>query len=87
MKEQQLHEQLVVDEQRKNLIPLVPATFMKELSEQIPENSIIFDEALTSSPDLVRYIPPVKEGSYFQTRGGSLGVRDSGCFRNKACKA
>lgn len=86
MKEQQLQEQLVVDEQLKNLVPLVPAAFMKELSEQIPENSIIFDEALTSSPDLVRYIPPVKEGSYFQTRGGSLGVGIPGALGIKLAK-
>ena len=35
---------------------------------------MIFDEALTSSPGLTRYLPPRKPGTYFQTRGGSLGV-------------
>jgi len=35
---------------------------------------VVFDEALTSSPELTRYIPPTLPGHYFQTRGGSLGV-------------
>jgi benzoylformate decarboxylase len=35
---------------------------------------MIFDEALTVSPDLTRYMPPTLPGHFFQTRGGSLGV-------------
>ena len=34
----------------------------------------MFDEGLTSSPDLTRWLPPTKIGHFFQTRGGSLGV-------------
>jgi thiamine pyrophosphate-dependent acetolactate synthase large subunit-like protein len=47
---------------------------MEELAMQLPKDAIIFDEALTTSPDLVRYMPPTTPGHYFQTRGGSLGV-------------
>ncbi len=47
---------------------------MEELGELVPKDAIIFDEALTTSPELVRYLPPVLPGHYFQTRGGSLGV-------------
>lgn len=48
--------------------------FASILSKKIPKNTIIFDEALTNSPALTRYITPVTSGSYFVTRGGSLGV-------------
>jgi benzoylformate decarboxylase len=54
--------------------PLKPEAFMEELAKHIPEDTIIFDESLTSSPALTRYIPPRKPGTFFQTRGGSLGV-------------
>ena len=37
-------------------------------------DAIIFDEALTTSPDVTRYLPPTLPGHFFQTRGGSLGV-------------
>jgi len=44
------------------------------LARHLPKDAIIFDEALTSSPELNRYIPADNPGNYFQTRGGSLGV-------------
>lgn len=55
-------------------VPMLPARFMHDLAERLPSGSLIFDEALTSSPELVRYMPPDEPGTYFQTRGGSLGV-------------
>ncbi len=54
--------------------PLTFARFMEELAPLLPEDVVIFDEALTSSPALTRYVPPTKPGHFFQTRGGSLGV-------------
>jgi benzoylformate decarboxylase len=47
---------------------------MAELAKQIPSDTMIFDEALTVSPDVTRYIPPTLTDHFFQTRGGSLGV-------------
>jgi benzoylformate decarboxylase len=47
---------------------------MEELAAQLPKDAMIFDEALTVSPDLVHYLPPTMPGHYFLTRGGSLGV-------------
>jgi len=47
---------------------------MQELATQLPNDAIIFDEALTSSPDLVHALPPTTPGQYFLGRGGSLGV-------------
>ncbi len=55
-------------------VPMQAARFMEELAAQVPEDTIIFDEALTNSPALTRYLPPRTAGSFFQTRGGSLGV-------------
>jgi benzoylformate decarboxylase len=52
----------------------VIAAFMEELRKLTDENLVIFDEALTSSPYLAAYLPRTLEGTFFQTRGGSLGV-------------
>ncbi|PTY03833.1 thiamine pyrophosphate-binding protein [Opitutaceae bacterium EW11] len=54
--------------------PMTSALFMSELAKQAPADTVVFDEALTNSPALTRYLPPRKPGSFFQTRGGSLGV-------------
>src|SRR4051794_32422807 len=48
--------------------------FVAELARQAPRPPLVFDEALTASPTLTRYLPPVEPGGYFSTRGGSLGV-------------
>ena len=39
-----------------------------------PTDVIVFDEAITTSGELTRYLPPAQPGRYLQTRGGSLGV-------------
>ncbi|SFC36042.1 thiamine pyrophosphate-binding protein [Spirosoma endophyticum] len=54
--------------------PLQMAQFANVLAQKVPADVIIFDEALTSSPAVQQAIPPRKPGSYFTTRGGSLGV-------------
>lgn len=48
--------------------------FMATLKGMADDDLIIFDEALTFSPCLTYYLPRAKPGTYFQTRGGSLGV-------------
>lgn len=62
------------DKKLKGKTPLQMAQFAEILAEKIPSDYIIFDEALTSSPAITRYLPPRSVGSYFATRGGSLGV-------------
>jgi thiamine pyrophosphate-dependent acetolactate synthase large subunit-like protein len=57
--------------------------FMEELIKKLPADSIIFDEALTSSPPISRYFPPSSTGTYFLTRGGSLGVGFPGAIGAK----
>ena len=54
--------------------PMHPAVFMAELAQQAPDDVVIFDEALTASPELTHHLPPTLPGHYFSTRGGSLGV-------------
>lgn len=48
--------------------------FCKELSLQLPEDAVIFDEALTNSPPISYYIPAQNLGDKYWTRGGSLGT-------------
>lgn len=67
-------KELAADRQAANQVPMRPARFMEELGRRLPPDALVFDEALTCSPDLTRYLPPMQPGQYFQTRGGSLGV-------------
>ena len=73
-KAQKLQAQLTADQAARDEVPLHASRFMAELAKQLPEDAIIFDEALTCSSDLTRYLPPTESGHFFQTRGGSLGV-------------
>ena len=44
------------------------------LADLLPDDAIVFDEALTNSPALTRWLPPSRPGHFFQTPGGTLGV-------------
>jgi benzoylformate decarboxylase len=55
-------------------VPLRMAAFVEQLQPALPPGTLIFDEALTNSPPLSRYLQPQRTGEYFLTRGGSLGV-------------
>jgi thiamine pyrophosphate-dependent acetolactate synthase large subunit-like protein len=69
--------------QNPDAVPLKMARFMQELAPKLPEDTIIFDEALTASPAVVHYFPPTKPDHYFLTRGGSLGVGIPGAIGAK----
>jgi thiamine pyrophosphate-dependent acetolactate synthase large subunit-like protein len=73
-KERETTERRQADWARRDAVPMFPARFMEELAAQLPKDVLIFDEALTVSPDVVQYLPPTMPGQYFLTRGGSLGV-------------
>jgi benzoylformate decarboxylase len=76
--------QLEADLAAAGKTPLSMAPFMAELVRQLPDdNVVIFDEALTSSPAVVRYWPPQRTGEYFLTRGGSLGIGFPGAIGAK----
>ncbi|MBF2073093.1 MAG: thiamine pyrophosphate-binding protein [Synechococcales cyanobacterium C42_A2020_086] len=69
------HEsELKADQKVWHHTPLHFSRFAEALAEYLPEDAILFDEALTCSPSLTRYLPPTRPGHYFLTRGGSLGV-------------
>ena len=76
--------QIKADQAAAGKTPLSMAPFMAELARHLPsENVVIFDEALTSSPAVVRYWPPQRTGEYFLTRGGSLGIGFPGAIGAK----
>jgi benzoylformate decarboxylase len=69
-----LDKEIEADKQVRDLVPLHFSRFAEELAAQLPEDAIIFNEALTCSPALDRYIAAINPGQNFVTRGGSLGV-------------
>ena len=73
-KAEQRAKELAADRERGDATPLHFSRLMMELAPRLPEDVVVFDEGLTSSPDLTRWLPPTKIGQFFQTRGGSLGV-------------
>jgi len=73
-KAEQRNKELATDRARGDETPLHFSRLMMELAPRLPEDVVVFDEGLTSSPDLTRWLPPTKVGQFFQTRGGSLGV-------------
>jgi thiamine pyrophosphate-dependent acetolactate synthase large subunit-like protein len=63
------------DRQGRDQVPLLLSRFAEELKPWLQErDTLIFDEALTNSDALCRWIPPNVPKTYFLTRGGSLGV-------------
>ena len=62
------------DRAASEAIPLAFSRFAEELAKHLPGDAILFDEALTNSPPVTRYIDVSRPRSYFLTRGGSLGV-------------
>ncbi|MDJ0466581.1 thiamine pyrophosphate-binding protein [Streptomyces sp. H27-C3] len=61
-------------------------TFVRVLAERSPQGLTVFDEALTASGPLARYLPPREPGRFFQTRGGSLGVGIPGALGIKLAR-
>jgi benzoylformate decarboxylase len=73
-KETRLAQERDQDRSRRDAMPMHFSRVMEELADKLPRDAIIFDEALTNSPPVARYLPPTKPRGYFLTRGGSLGV-------------
>ncbi|MCU0526718.1 MAG: thiamine pyrophosphate-binding protein [Elainella sp. Prado103] len=66
--------ELQADSKVWHQVPLHFSRFAEALANHLPADAIVFDEALTCSPQLTRYLLPSQPGHYFLTRGGSLGV-------------
>ncbi|GIE95286.1 thiamine pyrophosphate-binding protein [Paractinoplanes rishiriensis] len=62
------------DEARREETPMRMSVVAARLAEQLPSDAIVFDEALTNSPELTRWVTPERPGHFFQTPGGTLGV-------------
>jgi benzoylformate decarboxylase len=73
-KELSRQAELAPDQKSRDTTPLRFSRFMEVLARRLPEDVVVFDEALTNSPAVTRYLPPTRPGHFFQTRGGSLGV-------------
>lgn len=82
-KESKRNAQLKDDAAGADATPIRMSRFMQDLVKRLPSGSIIFDEALTNSPPIVRHLPPSATGQYFLTRGGSLGVGFPGAIGAK----
>jgi benzoylformate decarboxylase len=74
LKERETAAALEGDREFDDASPLHMATFAAELARQAPDDVVVFDEALTVSPEVTRYLVPDRPDHFFQTRGGSLGV-------------
>jgi thiamine pyrophosphate-dependent acetolactate synthase large subunit-like protein len=62
------------DAAKRSATPLHMSVFAEELAKQLPADAIVFDESLTYSPELTRYVVPGVPGNFFQTPGGTLGI-------------
>ena len=82
-KQSKLENYLKADKAVRDSVPLYFSRFVEELAVQLPDDAIIFDEALTNSPPITRYLTPTQPGQYFLTRGGSLGVGIPGAIGAK----
>ncbi|MDR7327560.1 MULTISPECIES: thiamine pyrophosphate-binding protein [Catenuloplanes] len=60
--------------------------FAAELAAHGGDDLIVFDEALTASPGLLQQLPARNPGSYFLTRGGSLGIGIPGAIGAKLAR-
>lgn len=74
---------ITADTQTHNSSPLHFSQFMQIFAKHLPDDVVIFDEALTNSPAVTRYLPPKRPGHFLQTRGGSLGLGIPGAIGAK----
>jgi thiamine pyrophosphate-dependent acetolactate synthase large subunit-like protein len=85
-KQKKRNAELEKDKAARDGVPVKMSRFMEELNTELPQDAIIFDEALTNSPPIVRYRPPAKTSEYFLTRGGSLGIGIPGAIGAKIAR-
>ena len=78
--------QIGQDRAVRDAVPLKMSRFGEELAPFLDENTVIFDEAITNSDGLSRYVLPSRPGSYYLTRGGSLGVGFPGALGVKLAR-
>ncbi|XUL86403.1 thiamine pyrophosphate-binding protein [Streptomyces galilaeus] len=62
------------EEATATALELPTIALAQEFARRLPSDAILFDEALTASPELFRRLAPTVPGQWMATRGGSLGV-------------
>ena len=58
--------------------PIDPELLMLQISESIPDNAVIVDEALVSGATMLRYLPYRDSQSYFGLASGGIGFAIAG---------
>ncbi len=53
--------------------PITPARLMATLRDCLPDNTVIFNESITATADLMRTVPLQQPGSLFGNHGGGIG--------------
>ena len=69
---QKREQALALDRETWDSTPISVPRLMGEIAAVLPRDGIVFDEAITSSAVLQRYVKP-SPGRYFRARGGGLG--------------
>jgi benzoylformate decarboxylase len=53
--------------------PIAAARLMAEIRDAMPKDTVVVNEAITLTPDVMRTIPFRRPGDYYGTRGGGIG--------------
>jgi benzoylformate decarboxylase len=72
-KQQECERQQQRARQGWNSVPIAPARLMAALRDCLPDNVVLYNEAITASTDLLRTIPLELPGSLFGNHGGGIG--------------
>jgi benzoylformate decarboxylase len=65
-------QKLAADREGWDATPISTARLMSELAAVLPPDAAIFEEAISSSATMARYIMP-RPGRYYRARGGGIG--------------
>ena len=68
------------DDQESHSRHSIFCEFASILAERLSENACVFDEALTHSNEIMPYLKRSQPGTFFQIRGGSLGLAFPGAI-------
>ncbi|MGE3539221.1 MAG: thiamine pyrophosphate-binding protein [Candidatus Tectimicrobiota bacterium] len=58
---------------RWDAVPIAPARLMAALRASLPANAVVYNEAITATPDLLRTLALEQPGSLFGNHGGGIG--------------
>jgi len=67
-------------------VPISPARLVSGLRDCLPDDAVIFNEAITASVDVTRTLQPEKPGNYYSNHGGGIGQGLPGAIGVKLAK-